>query len=116
MKTRGFCKNVLICIAMIAIISVTNSFKRKLIERCITGDKIHVITNGVDLSRFAPLPKDDALATSLGIGGCFVGGYIGTHGMAHGLETILDTAEKFQMRAEPTYDFCYSVMGPARQI
>ena len=25
MKTRGFCKNVLICIAMIAIISVTNS-------------------------------------------------------------------------------------------
>ncbi|WLT31314.1 glycosyltransferase family 4 protein [Geothrix sp. PMB-07] len=79
-----------------AVISVTNSFKQNLIGRGIDGHKIHVVTNGVDLSRFAPLPKDAALAEELGLKDCFVGGYIGTHGMAHGLETLLDSAEIFQ--------------------
>ncbi len=78
-----------------AIVSVTHSFKRKLIERGIGGDKIHVVTNGVDLSRFAPIKRDAVLAKELGIEDCFVGGYIGTHGLAHGLETLLDAAEMF---------------------
>lgn len=78
-----------------AVVSVTHSFKRKLIERGIDGEKIHVVTNGVDLSRFAPIPRDAELARKLGVEGCFVGGYIGTHGLAHGLETLLDTAEMF---------------------
>ena len=81
-----------------AIVSVTHSFKRKLIERGIEGAKIHVVTNGVDLSRFAPMPRDAVLAKALGVEGCFVGGYIGTHGLAHGLETLLDAAEMFQKR------------------
>lgn len=79
-----------------AIITVTHSFKNNLIERGIEKEKIHVVTNGVDLSRFGPIPRDAALARELGITKCFVAGYIGTHGMAHGLETLLDTAEMFQ--------------------
>jgi glycosyltransferase involved in cell wall biosynthesis len=78
-----------------AIVSVTHSFKRKLIERGIGGDKIHVVTNGVDISRFAPIKRDAVLENELGVEGCFVGGYIGTHGLAHGLETLLDAAEMF---------------------
>jgi glycosyltransferase involved in cell wall biosynthesis len=78
-----------------AIVSVTHSFKRKLIERGISGDKIHVVTNGVDLSRFTPIKRDEVLAKEIGVEGCFVGGYIGTHGLAHGLETLLDVAEIF---------------------
>lgn len=78
-----------------AIVSVTHSFKRKLIERGIEGNKIHVVTNGVDLSRFSPIERDVVLAKELGVEGCFVGGYIGTHGLAHGLETLLDAAQMF---------------------
>lgn len=81
-----------------AIVSVTHSFKRKLIGRGVVGDKIHVVTNGVDLSRFAPVERDAALARDLGVEGCFVGGYIGTHGLAHGLETLLDAAELMRQR------------------
>ena len=92
-----------------AIISVTNSFKGRLIERGVDAEKIHVITNGVDLSRFTPTPRDETLATELGINGAFVGGYIGTHGMAHGLETILDTAEIFQN--EGRTDICLLLLG-----
>lgn len=81
------------------IVSVTQSFKRTLIRRGIDGAKIDVVTNGVDIARFSPRPKDAALTRQLGFDGCFVAGYIGTHGMAHALETLLDAAE--HLRALP---------------
>ena len=62
-------------------------------RRGISGSKIEVITNGVDLSNFSPLPKDFGLCSELSLNGCFVAGYIGTHGLAHGLETLLDAAQ-----------------------
>lgn len=74
------------------IITVTHSFKRTLERRGIAGEKIDVVTNGVDLSSFAPQPKDRELVEDLALQGKFVAGYIGTHGMAHGLETLLDAA------------------------
>ncbi len=74
------------------IVSVTYSFKRRLIERGVCGDKIQVVTNGVDLSRFSLRPKNRDLLEKLGLEGDFVAGYIGTHGMAHHLETILEAA------------------------
>ena len=76
-----------------AVVAVTESFKRNLIGRGIDGDKIAVVTNGVDLTRFRPLPPDLALRDELGIPReAFVAGYIGTHGMAHALETVLEAA------------------------
>lgn len=80
------------------IIAVTNAFRRILIRRGIDGQKIHVVTNGVDMSRFQPLPKDPSLLQELGIQHKFVSGYIGTHGLAHHLETILDAAEIAQQK------------------
>ncbi len=74
------------------IITVTHSFKRTLERRGIAGEKIDVVTNGVDLSSFVPLPKDREMVEKLGLHGKFVAGYIGTHGLAHGLETLLDAA------------------------
>ena len=78
------------------IVVVTNSFKDTLVARGIDGGKIEIVTNGVDLDNFRPLPKDEALTRELGIEGCFVAGYIGTHGMAHGLDTLLDVAALLQ--------------------
>jgi glycosyltransferase involved in cell wall biosynthesis len=78
------------------IVAVTHAFKDSLIRRGIDGRKIDVITNGVDLSNFSPLPKDADLGAEFGLNGCFVAGYIGTHGLAHGLETLLDAAQTLQ--------------------
>jgi glycosyltransferase involved in cell wall biosynthesis len=75
------------------IVSVTHSFKRNLIGRGIAANKISVVTNGVDMSKFSLRPKDEKLVVQLNLTGKFVAGYIGTHGMAHALETILDAAE-----------------------
>ena len=78
------------------IVTVTNSFRQTLIRRGIDGNKIEVITNGVDLSRFSPREKDAALERELGFEGCFVAGYIGTHGMAHALETLVQAMQRLQ--------------------
>ena len=78
------------------IVTVTHSFRQLLIERGIDAEKIDVVTNGVDLSRFSLQPKDAELVEAFGLHGRFVVGYIGTHGMAHALETVLDAAELLQ--------------------
>lgn len=75
------------------IVSVTHSFKKALIARGVDGNKIEVVTNGVDMSRFKPMSKDTDLVRELGLEGKFVAGYVGTHGLAHHLETLLDAAE-----------------------
>ncbi|MBY5267721.1 glycosyltransferase family 4 protein [Spiribacter salinus] len=82
------------------VIAVTHSFRRNLIERGIDPNKIHVVTNGVDLSRFHPMARDDELVRSVGLEEAFVAGYIGTHGMAHSLETLLDAAAALQARED----------------
>ena len=75
------------------IVSVTHSFKKALMARGVDGDKIAVVTNGVDMSRFKPMVKDSDLVRELCLEGKFVAGYVGTHGLAHHLETLLDAAE-----------------------
>jgi glycosyltransferase involved in cell wall biosynthesis len=78
------------------IIPVTNAFKRNLTVRGIQPAKIHVVTNGADLSLFRPRDKDGELAETLGLTGKLVAGYIGTHGLAHALETLLEAAHMLQ--------------------
>ena len=75
-----------------SVITVTHSFKEILSSRGINSEKIHVVTNGVDPSLFRPVQKAPELLTSLNLEGKFVVGYIGTLGMAHALETLLDAA------------------------
>lgn len=74
------------------IVSVTHSFKEILTARGVESDKITVVTNGVDMSRFKPLPKNVELMRKLELEGKFVAGYVGTHGLAHHLETLLEVA------------------------
>lgn len=96
------------------IVSVTHSFKRNLIARRIDGEKIVVITNGVDLSRFTPRAKDETLCRQLGLHGRFVAGYIGTHGLAHGLHTILEAAHDLKHRPEGR-DVSFVLLGDGAQ-
>ncbi len=80
----------------VRIVTVTYAFKDTLIRRGIDGTKVDVVTNGVDLSHFAPQVKDATLVQKFGLQGMFVAGYIGTHGMAHALETLLEAAQTLQ--------------------
>ena len=76
-----------------AVVAVSDAFRRDLAQRGIDEQKVHVVTNGVDLSSYAPRKRDDSMLRHLGLHGRFVVGYLGTHGMAHALENVLDAAE-----------------------
>jgi glycosyltransferase involved in cell wall biosynthesis len=97
------------------IVSVTQSFRKTLIARGVNGKKIDVVTNGVDVSRFRPLAKDDDLVSRYNLGGKFVAGYIGTHGMAHSLDTLLDAAAKFQQEGDDSVRFALLGDGARKQ-
>ncbi len=75
------------------IVVLTNAFKRNLVSRGIPPSKIDVVTNGVDTSKFAPARAVANARQSLSISPAkFLAGYIGTTGMAHGLETLIKAA------------------------
>ena len=96
------------------IISVTQSFKQELIARGINGDKIEVVLNGVDLARYAPVQeKDTEWAERYQLRDKFVVGYVGTHGMAHALEKLVDAAVSLQDRDD--IRFLFAGGGAARE-
>ena len=77
-----------------AIAALTQSFKEDLVGRGITPEKISVVVNGVDQSRYAPSPRPAELARKWDLADKFTIGYVGTHGMAHRLENVLAAAER----------------------
>ena len=95
------------------IVVVTDSFKRTLIARGIDEAKIKVVKNGVDKEMFKPVPKDEALIGELGLEGKKIIGYIGTHGMAHKLDFILDCARNMQGRND--FHFLFIGAGAERE-
>jgi glycosyltransferase involved in cell wall biosynthesis len=96
------------------IISLTNAFKRHIMGRGIVGGKISVVTNGADLERYAPGERMNAARRELGLGeDVFLASYIGTHGMAHGLHTILKAAKRLEN--EPDIRFLLVGDGAERE-
>lgn len=74
------------------VIPVTDSFKRNMISRGVPASKICVIKNGANLKLYKNQESDKELKASLGLDDKFVIGYIGTHGLAHKLDFILNCA------------------------
>jgi glycosyltransferase involved in cell wall biosynthesis len=81
------------------IVVVTPAFKEHLMRVWrVPPEKISVVENGVETGLFAPGSPvaDAALRHELGADGKFLVCYIGTMGMAHGLETLLAAAAQLQ--------------------
>ena len=96
-----------------AVVALTQAFKDNLVARNIPANKIAVVINGVDLWRYAPSPRNQALANELDIKtDNIVIGYIGTHGMAHALGNILDAAAR--LRDHKNIKFLFAGAGAER--
>lgn len=88
------------------IVCVTEAFRRDLVERGIDAAKIDVVVNGIDLTRFSPTAgKDPEMLAELGLENRFVVGYLGTHGMSHGLESVVEAAALLADRPEVVFLF-----------
>jgi glycosyltransferase involved in cell wall biosynthesis len=75
------------------IVSVTDSFVAHIAERGGTREKIAVIKNGANLELFTQAGDEEDCKRQYGLAGRFVAAYVGTHGMAHGLDTVLEAAK-----------------------
>lgn len=87
------------------VVAVTQAFKQDLVERGIEGNKIDVVLNGVDLARYTPMEPEAELKGQHELEGKFVVGYIGTHGMAHALDKVLEAAEALRHREDIVFMF-----------
>jgi len=80
-----------------AVWAVTEGIRNVLIQRRLSPERVFLVTNGVDTTKFRPLPKAQA-RSELGWDDRFTVLYAGTHGLAHGLTTLLDAAEQIRDR------------------
>jgi glycosyltransferase involved in cell wall biosynthesis len=78
------------------VVSVTRSFVPLLRER--GARRVEFISNGADPAAFARPADRAAIRGRFGFGDNFVASFVGTLGMAHGLDTVLDAAEILRRR------------------
>lgn len=79
-----------------AITGQTKGIVENITARGFDKKKVHLITNGVDTEFFSRENRSEALRKELRIDGKFAVCYAGIHGIAQGLEVIIDTAEKLK--------------------
>ena len=75
------------------LVTVGEGYRVRLVEKGVPENKVSIVMNGTDLSVYKPGPKNEELLGKYGLTGKFVVSYIGTVGMACGLEVVLEAAE-----------------------
>lgn len=78
------------------IVTVGRGYAERILERADVADRISVVTNGVDLRQFVPQTADKELLREQRLEGKFVCSYVGTIGMAHGLEVVIEAARQLK--------------------
>lgn len=106
-KLEEMCYNRARCVVV-----VTAGIRRRLEERGF-GSKLAFIPNGANTDLFRPVPEAGAaLRKELGLADKFVVVYAGIHGVAQGLETVLEAAHRLQH--EPGVHFLLVGEGPKK--
>jgi len=79
------------------VVVVSPAFRAHIEARGVPSERISVLPNGVDagwLDDPVPSAESAALRAELGLEGKFVASYLGTVGMAHGLDVMLEAARR----------------------
>jgi glycosyltransferase involved in cell wall biosynthesis len=95
------------------IVVVTDAFKKNIIEKGIDPNKISVHKNGANLELYFPQKKDQKILNELNLQDKTIFAYIGTHGMAHGLDFILRSIVNIQY-SKPNLHFLFLGDGAER--
>jgi glycosyltransferase involved in cell wall biosynthesis len=76
------------------VVVVTDSFRKRIIEKGVAPERVSVISNGVDTSNYRPEKTDPPIPAleRKGPGGEFVVGYLGTFGAGQALSSVVDAA------------------------
>jgi glycosyltransferase involved in cell wall biosynthesis len=91
------------------IVTVGEGYRRKLEARGVPSQQIEIFPNGVDLALFQAREGDGGVRAEYGLGNRFVCSYVGTIGMASGLDVVLRAAR--QLRKEERDDVRFLLVG-----
>jgi len=97
------------------LVTVGEGYQARILEKADVADRISVITNGVDLKRFAARPPDAKFLGEFGLTGKLVCSYVGTIGMAHGLEVVAEAAKILKDQGRDDIRFCLVGDGAHRE-
>lgn len=91
-----------------ALLVITEALGREMVGLGVDPERITVVPNGVDASRFTPRGRNEALAERLGLSGTTVIGYVG--GLVHyeGLDLLFRATAQMRERRQ---DFHVLVVG-----
>lgn len=87
------------------IVVVTRTFLEHIAGRGIPRERIALVYNGIDPGLFRPRPPDPELLRRHGLEGRFLVAYVGTLGLAHGLVTVVEAAERLRDEKDVTFLF-----------
>lgn len=96
------------------IVAIGEGYKEQLIARGVAPEKITVITNGVDPS-FSSRPPDASIQGKCNLAGRFVCAYVGTVGMACGLDVVLRAARLLRNKGNDRIRFLSVGDGASRE-
>ena len=96
------------------VVAVTDGIRGRLIERGLPAEKVARIANGANTEQFRfDLHAGEQVRRKLGLTSSFVAMYAGIHGIAQGLETVLDAAALLQ--EDERIQFAFVGEGPRKQ-
>jgi glycosyltransferase involved in cell wall biosynthesis len=85
------------------IVVNTRAFTDHIASSGYPREKIELIYNGIDPQEFCPRPASQNLRDEYGLNGRTSVAYIGTLGLAHGLESVIEAASILQARPEISF-------------
>ncbi len=80
----------MLCQRADAIVTICEGLRQDLLGRGLSEERVFVVPNGVDVSRFTPQARDEDLASRLGFTGKTVIAYIGTFFHFEGVPLLLE--------------------------
>lgn len=85
------------------VVGVADSTVKILTDRGIAKEKISIIKNGVDLNLFQANGQQQEYKKQENLQDKFVVSYIGTHGLSHALDKVLETAKLMQEQKDVVF-------------
>jgi len=97
------------------IVTVGEGYRRRLLAKGVSDDRISIVMNGIDREVFRPREPDQELRRRLGLRDRFVVSYSGTIGLACGLDVVLRAAETIQRKGRNDVVFVLVGDGAVRE-
>jgi glycosyltransferase involved in cell wall biosynthesis len=91
------------------IVTVGESYRSKLLSRGVDGGRVTVVPNGVDMEAFSVRGPSPDFLREFGLQNRFVCAYIGTIGLASGLDVVIRAGKILQDAGRE--DLCFLLVG-----